>query len=164
MKKEPPQPPTQKQIQPLVQKTKPKEIEYHQSEKLSIKDLIITIPSEFKPNKIMSYSLVIIILLVILTGLAFAPWGAFTDFSSIEKNISIEIGFPWTFFKVELNNPEKLPLKIGNFLLDLLLYLIAAYLINIAINASIKSFKKTKKPKYTQLYNIQKTNFKNNIL
>ena len=135
----------------------PKKIEYHQSEKMSLKDFITTIPSEFRPTKIISYSFAIIIILVIVIGLATAPWGAFTDFTSIEKNIAIEIGFPWTFFSLEINNPEKIPVKFGGLILDLLIYIIIAYLINVAINTFKKSFKR-EKPHHAKLYNIQKPN------
>jgi len=122
-------------------------IEYHQAEKLSWKDFINTIPKEFIPGKVMAYSFVTIFLIVIVFGIILLPWGNFTNFSSIStisSNIEIKIGIPWNFFKINLLEPSQFPLKFSGLFLDLIVYLIFSYIINIAWNAFASMIKKQK--------------------
>jgi len=118
------------------------EVEYHQAEKFSWKNFISTIPKEFTPGKITAYSVAIMFLIAVILGIILLPWGKFTDFSSVSSNIEIKIGIPWTLFYISLAETGKFPLRFGGLFLDLIVYLVIGYIINIAWNTFASMIKK----------------------
>ena len=122
-------------------------VEYHQAEKLSWNDFVKTIPKEFVPGKITGASVAIIFLIVVILGIVLLPWGNFTNFSGVSENLEIKIGLPWVFFKVNLAEAGGMPLKFGGLFLDLLVYIIIGYMINVAWNAFSSSMGDMKEKK-----------------
>ncbi len=131
-----------------------RKIEYYQAEKLSWNDFVKTIQKEFVPGKLLGYSVAVIFLLVIIFGIIMLPWAKFTNFSNIEGNLEIKIGIPWTFFKVNLTQADEMPIQFKGLFLDLIVYLIIGYMINVAWNAFYSSIKELKKK--TKGYEITK--------
>lgn len=120
-------------------------VEYINSEKLSSKDLMTTIPSEFKPSTRMSYIFSIIFLVVVLIGFLQFPLVSFLG-GGLEQ--AIEIGMPLIFFDFDFSDPEKFPFEMVPLIIDLLIYLAIAYVIDVAISVFFKSsFSKSMKEK-----------------
>ena len=58
---------------------------------------------------------------------------SFTSLFSIDE-ITIEVGFPFTFLNVGFSDNTQNPLNVGGLILDLLIYALVAYSINIIAN------------------------------
>jgi len=150
MKKEaPPKQPTPPVTNPSKKPTpqpKTRTIEYIQTEKPK-KSFLQKIPPEFKPTKAFTFIIVTIFIIVLLMGLIQVPWGSLSKIGDLNQEITlkIKVGLPWSFFVLNLNNPEKLPIKFRYFFIDLIIYAIVAYIINIGINVFVKAVDKTEK-------------------
>ena len=96
-------------------------------------------------NRVASY-LGTIFLLIIIIGFMQTP---FEGFMSGKVDITIKLGYPMSFFELDLSHPEELPLKTWGLILDTFLYLFLAYLIDIVVNVAIDSsiFKSSKEKK-----------------
>jgi len=110
-------------------------------------------PPEMVPTKKTNWIFGVIFILVVVIGVLSVPLG---DLLAGKTDISIKIGIPWTFLQFDLENPENLPLKISSLILDLIIYIIIAYAIDVVINVFSSSFtpKKGKKSKHPRIYNI----------
>ena len=75
-----------------------------------------------------------------------------------QVDVAITIGLPWEFLVFDLVDTEASPLKIVGLILDLLIYLVAAYLIDVIINIFFGGslFKKKDNKKVPQQYELQK--------
>lgn len=93
--------------------------------------MIDSFPEEAIPTKRTPKILGIIFLIVVILGVAQFPFGGIM---SGNTNISIKIGIPLTFLDFKLYSPEENPLRFWNVILDIIIYLIVAYLIDISIN------------------------------
>ena len=71
-------------------------------------------------------------------------------------DLSVKVGIPWTFLEFDLENPETLPVKFGGLILDLFIYLIISYALDVVINVFLSSLtsKKTRKTKHPSMYNV----------
>ncbi|MBS3087960.1 hypothetical protein J4226_05180 [Candidatus Pacearchaeota archaeon] len=90
-----------------------------------------SIPKQFIATKRFAVILGLIFLVIIALALIQFP---FNKLLSGETNIIIGIGYPWPFLELGIMNPEDPPLRPKNLFLDLIIYLLISYLIDIAIN------------------------------
>ena len=58
---------------------------------------------------------------------------SFTSLFSMDE-MTIEVGFPFTFLNIGFSDSTQNPLNIGGLVLDLLIYVLVAYAVNIIIN------------------------------
>jgi len=115
-------------------------VEYHEADKLRWSDFKKTLPIELVPTERLEYIFGGIFLLVIIIGFITFP---FSSLLSGNVDLQIKIGLPWAFFIFDLGNPEGLPLKIGALVLDLLIYLVLAYAVDVAVNVFMRNSAKT---------------------
>jgi len=126
----------------------PKEIDYEYAGKESLSDLISKhFPKQLIPTKRMQTYFGGIFLIVIAIAIIQFPFGTLL---SGNADISFNIGYPWHFLELNFGEMDKMPILIGGLLLDLLLYIILAYSVDIATNLilknpSLKSGKDSKK-------------------
>jgi len=89
-------------------------------------------PKEFRPSDKTNYIFLAIFLGVLIYGFLQFPFSSI--FSLNQENISLELGYPFIFFELNLGNPEGFPFKIGGLVLDLLIYVAIAYVLEVTIN------------------------------
>ncbi|MCR4284706.1 MAG: hypothetical protein NUV97_01515 [archaeon] len=121
-------------------------VEYALAEKKSIlQGLRDSLPEGAHPTKRTGYILSIIFGLVVLIGALNFPF--FSVFSG-NTNIEINIGWPLIFLNFQLNNIDSSPIKVGNLIVDILLWVFLAYAIDILINIIMSTkFTKTEEEK-----------------
>jgi hypothetical protein len=93
-------------------------------------------PKAMIPTEKTNTMLGAIFLIVIVLALFQVP---FAKIVKGETDISINIGLPLPFLQFELEDVNKTPLKIKNLLIDLLVYLALAYMIDVSINFIVDS-------------------------
>lgn len=99
------------------------------------------IPDYARPTKITSYTFLAIFILVLILGFFKFP---ISSFMSGNLNNSFNIGIPFPFLELKFSGEMSNPLRILNLIIDLLIYFVLAYLIDIGFNAikNSKIFKK----------------------
>lgn len=97
------------------------------------------IPSYAKPTKWTAYILSSIFILVLAIGIMQFP---FSSLLSGNTNATFEIGIPFKFLVLSVTDEESSPLKPLGLILDLLIYILLSYVIDIGINIVIRNFKK----------------------
>jgi hypothetical protein len=113
-----------------------------------------SIPKELAPTKKLSYAFGIIFILVILIGIAQFPLGSL--FAGI-VDIKLEVGIPMKFLVFNLGTPETIPINIIALIIDMAIYLILAYAVDVALNVFLKSMKSKKVSKGSpKVYTIKK--------
>lgn len=118
-------------------KTPPK-IKYHQAGKDSILEMIRkSVPKEMVPTTKTGYIIGLIFLLVIIYGIATFPFGKMM--SGNLEDLSIKIGLPWPFLIFDLMDPTSAPIRLGWLILDIIIYLILSYAIDVGINLVLNS-------------------------
>lgn len=123
--------------EPIKKNPKTKASEYVSADKLKKEDLQKTIPLELRPTKRFSYIFGGIFIAILLVSFLQFPFSSFL--SGNVENMAIEIGIPLRFFVFDLNDPEVFPLKVDGLLLDIAIYLIVAYAIEVALNVFMRS-------------------------
>ncbi|MBP7708341.1 hypothetical protein KA107_01540 [Candidatus Pacearchaeota archaeon] len=109
----------------------------------------------FVPGKVTEYLFCILLVLALIMSLINIPLGSLMSTNS--ENIEFKIGYPMTFFQVNTENPEKLPLKFLGLLVDFLVYFIIAYIVEILLGLFVNLFdKKRKKIPQSKLELIRK--------
>lgn len=109
--------------------------EYHGKESLG-KIIKKSFPKQLIPTKKTNIIFGLIFLaVIILAGIQF-PFG---QMLSGNLDITISIGYPWHFLEFNLSDTEKSPILILNLFLDLILYIILAYAIDIILNLILKN-------------------------
>ena len=84
----------------------------------------------FAPNKRMITGLILVILIVLIMTLVKFP---FSSFLSGNLNAKASVGYPLTFLNFEISG-NNLSIQTANLLIDIILYLLTAYIINIILN------------------------------
>lgn len=84
----------------------------------------------FIPGEITVYSLIIIIVIALLFGIFKTPFTTFNT-DSVEE-ISFKIGYPFTMLQLDALEPEKTPIIWGGLILNLIIYFLIAYLLEIS--------------------------------
>jgi hypothetical protein len=124
--------------EPVVKKAVQK-VGYEDVSKGSIGEVVAkNFPEQLIPTKRINAIFGIVFLAVIMiAGFQFP----FTQFLSGNAEVVINLGYPWSFLALDLSAKEGPNLQLMNLFLDLLLYLILAYGIDIALNLILKTFK-----------------------
>jgi hypothetical protein len=121
-----------------------------------------TLPKEFIPTDRMGPILGIIFVAIILLGmLQYATSGAL-DFMNADPetimNNSIKIGVPFKFLVFDAVETEQFPLKWGWLILDLMVYIFLAYVIDVGINyahSQAKSLTKDERKKRPKILKVE---------
>lgn len=121
---------------PIPQKITEK-IDYKDITKKSIIEKIKeTFPKKLIPTKYFGKILILIFILVfVVAGFNFP----FASLMAGNTDITINVGYPLPFFKLELTNNEGSAFLVLNFLLDSVIYLILTYIMNIFLNLILQS-------------------------
>lgn len=120
---------------PPVQKPKP--VNYKYAGKESLAQIIgKSIPKQFIPTKRIGSIFGLIFLLVIIIAAFQFPFGSLM---SGNIDLTIKMGYPLPFLELELKETDTSPLKPINLILDILLYIILAYAIDVALNLILKN-------------------------
>jgi hypothetical protein len=112
--------------------------DYRFAGKESLLELIKKIlPKWMYPTKRLAIILAWVFGFAVILGLLMfwvdGSWDKMLDPDS-SMNVSIKVGIPMDFLKFNLLEPEKSPLRVFGFIVDLLVFLILAYAIDICIN------------------------------
>lgn len=132
-----------------------KKVEYLKTDRFSAKDFKEAIPKSLVPTAIFGELFGFIFLIVILLSLVFIPWGSLLGGN---EDIIIRAGFPWAFLTFDMSGDGGNPLDLVNLILDLMVYFVAAYILNVAINVFMDSsfYDKFKmKKKTADLYKVE---------
>jgi hypothetical protein len=135
--------PEPKEVTPDIQSSKP--VEYESAGKESLTDAMKkSFPKELIPTKRTGFILGFCFLIAVVIGVVQFP---LDELKTGNFNTSIEIGVPATFLDFSMNKTSESPLKIKGLLIDLLIYLLIGYIIDVAINLVLNSgiFKSKKK-------------------
>jgi len=118
-------------------KTPIKKVSYKYAGKESISQIIgRTIPKQLIPTKRMATIFGAIFILVLILAVFQFPY---SNLMSGDLDITIKIGYPWTFLELEPIKTDTSPLRLLNLFLDLILYIILAYAIDIIISLTLKN-------------------------
>ncbi len=117
--------------------TTSKKIDYIYAGKESLAELIRkSFPKQLIPTKRVGPILGWIFLAVIIIALVQFPFG---QMLSGNVDIVMGVGYPWHFLEFDLLNVESFPLLPINLFLDIILYIIIAYIIDIVLNLILTS-------------------------
>ena len=109
-----------------------KKINYECIDKESLSEIIgKSLPRQLIPTKKTGSIFGLIFLaVIIIAGIQFP----FSQLLSGNADITISIGYPWHFLEFDLLDVEKSPLLLLNLFLDLIIYIILAYMIDVILN------------------------------
>lgn len=121
----------------VLQKPIKNKVDYRYADKEILSEVIgKSIPRQLIPDKKMTFIFGLLFLLSIIIALFQFPYSSFMTGST---EIIINIGYPWPFLILNPLSVDELPVQIINLILDLFLYLILAYTINIIINLTLNN-------------------------
>ena len=92
----------------------------------------------FIPNKYLDYIIAGLFVLSFIIGAFNFPVGVL--FSMNAEAFKAEFGFPFTFFTLDMNNSDKIPIQIPGLIFDTIIYIILGYIINIGLNYLISKY------------------------
>ena len=123
----------------MIMKKEEKEIK-RDPDKQIVESVKSTIPQAFFPSgKLVAeiFGLIFIIALIwsVMGTNIWAMGGA-------GANLSVDIGWPWGFLTLSAEQGDGLPIDFVNLILDMLLYLVGAYIISVAVTVISSGFKK----------------------
>lgn len=95
-----------------------------------------SVPKQLIPTERMSTILGVIFLLVLVMALLQFPLNRLL---SGDINVVVKIGWPLVFLELGVVNPGETPLILKNVFLDLILYTLIAYIIDVLINVILSS-------------------------
>ena len=115
------------------------ELEYKHADSIFKKERIKDfIADDLMPTERMNYILIGIFVLVIILGFVQFPIGSFLT-GNID-GLSISVGYPLGFFELRLDSGFDNPFKFLPLLVDMIIYSLFSYLIDILITALRKAF------------------------
>ena len=118
-------------VTPSTQKQTIKKVDYKDATKKSlIQKLKETLPKTLTPTKRFGKIFgAIFVLILIISGLNFPV----ASLMSGNMDVTIDIGYPLHFLKLGLQNQDDFPLLPTNLVLDMIMYIILAYIIDILL-------------------------------
>lgn len=128
-----------------------KEEEYFDSNKNSFQNFLKTHPY-FNATSKTGKSFGTIFVLVVIFGLVFVNW---SSLFSLNQNVSIKIGIPLTFFEINLTTPETLPIIWLGLIIDMIIYLLLAYIIDVLCNYLTIKVKDSREKKKPEMYKLK---------
>lgn len=137
----------------------PQRIQYKYAGKQTLYETLRkAIPKQFYPTKIMAETLGIVFLIVIIFAVLQFPYAKLL---SANPETMVRVGIPLTFLEFNLMKISENPVNTTNLILDIFIYIILSYAINVSINLIldtplIKS--KEEKKKYPKVFKpVQRT-------
>ena len=131
----------------------PQRIQYKYAGKQTLLEAIRkAIPKQFYPTKIMAETLGVIFLIVVIFAVLQFPYGKLL---SANPETIVKIGIPLTFLEFNLIEMSENPIKTANLILDIIIYIILSYAINVSINLILDTplvKSKEEKKKYPQVF------------
>lgn len=128
----------------------PKKVPYFHAEKSRFTSM--SLPPQFRPSSRLAKIFAAIFVIAIIISLVQFPLSAFT---AGNVNVQIGIGMPWAFFTISMASPESNPFNFIALILDLLIYLVIAYAIDITLNFIAGSFSQLGVKRSVELYSIK---------
>lgn len=127
----------QKKIKPT-----PVETNYEYVGKESLSEIVRkTFPKQLVPTERFATIFGLIFLaVIIIAGIQFP----FNQMLLGNVDITVGIGYPWSFLEFDLSDIKASPLRLLNLFFDLILYMTLAYIIDIALNLILESFIESK--------------------
>ena len=128
-----------KEVTPVTTPIKPipKKVSYQYAGKESLGQIIgKAIPEQLIPTKRIGTIFGTVFILVLIIAAFQFPLGSIM---SGNIDITIKVGYPWTFLELALTESDTRPIKPVALIFDLLLYIILAYAIEISINLILKN-------------------------
>lgn len=128
--------------------TKKRPINYKYAGKETLSQIIgESIPKQFTPTKRIGGIFGGVFLIVLVIAALQFP---LSSFLSGNIDVTIKVGYPLTFLELELKETDNSPIKPGSLILDLIIYMIVAYAIDVILslilsNPLIKSKEENKK-------------------
>lgn len=131
------------QAQKKIPKTElnqlPKGVEYKQIKRFDLKKFFNKkLPDYMKPTQLTAELVGAVVILVVLFSLLTFPYGAIIKG---QTDVRIKVGLPLSFLVFNLENVEENPLKPVGLIIDLLIYLVIAYILEIIIKLSLRAHK-----------------------
>ncbi len=118
-------------------KTTSKKIDYKYAGKESLAEIIRrSFPKQLIPTERIGPILGWIFLAVVIIALVQFPFG---QMLSGNIDITINVGYPWHFFEFDLLNPGGVPILPMNLVLDFILYMMVAYIIDIVLSLVLEA-------------------------
>jgi len=124
-----------KNIKKIPAKPLPEKIRYSAAGESLLGKLKSDIPKELIPTKLSGYFIMTLFLISLLIAILYFP---LDKLLSGDPNLSINVGWPFEFFRLGIANVKKNPLVISGLLLDLLIYSVIAWGLEILYNYTIK--------------------------
>jgi len=120
-----------------VEKVTPQKVSYKYAGKESLsKSIGKAVPKQLIPTKRVGTIFGAIFILVLIIAAFQFPFSAIMS-GNIEA--TIQVGYPWRFLELELSETSSSPIKPLGLLLDLIIYIILAYGIDIALNLILRN-------------------------
>lgn len=114
-------------------------VEYLGAEKSSNSDFERKKDTRFIPDKKMFFIFLVICLIVLGFNLSKFPISKFFSMTSLDEGLAIELGWPIQFLLFDLYSVENTSFKGGYFLIDLFVWALFAYILNVLINLILQS-------------------------
>jgi hypothetical protein len=113
----------------------PRKITYEYAGKETLSQSIgAAVPKPLIPTKRMASIFVGVFIIVLIIAVFQLP---FSGLMSGDVNIKIKIGYPFTFLELGIQETSELPVKIANLFLDMLIYLIVSYILDVTLSLII---------------------------
>jgi len=115
---------------------KPKKVKYSYAGNSWLKILKITIPKEMIPTNKTGQILGFVFMFVLILGLVQFPLGRLLGG---DLNVEINVGKPWPFLVFSMSEPSKSPVIFKGLFLDLIIYILISYAIEVIINVILNT-------------------------
>ena len=130
------QPPAKKEMKNVPQPKKEIDYKYVGKKESLSETLGKFIPKEFIPTKRTNIIFGFFFLVAIVLAIIQFPYGSLL---SGNVDLSITIGYPMKFLEFSLTDPEKSPLRVVGLIVDIIIYLLLAYVIDVAYGLIIRT-------------------------
>ncbi|MDO8516736.1 MAG: hypothetical protein Q7S33_01300 [Nanoarchaeota archaeon] len=125
-----------------MEKSDKKKFFYFRSDKIKWEDIQKAIPHAIIPDaKKISEIFGVVLLAMIVGNIFISLFGMLSSGFSISSSKPIAIGYPFTFFELNLVNVAAFPFKFSGFFLDILIYLLISYLVLVVWNVMAELIK-----------------------
>ncbi len=121
-------------------------------------------PKEFFPTARIAPIIGVIFVAVILINLglfAVNQMGSMFSANPDPSAMTIKVGLPMSFMVFDTENPSRIPLKFGGLIVDIIVFILLAYAIDVFLNyahSQTKSLSLEERKKHPKIYKIKQEN------
>jgi len=138
-------------------------LEYNRADPLLSKQTISEFVAEdLIPTSRMNYILIVILVLVFVGGIFQFPIGSFL--SGNLEGLKVTAGYPLYFLEIEVMNPTTNPFKFIPLVIDLIIYIIISYALDILFLAITRIFHSKVKVENKGMSSLFGRNIKSRII